>query len=281
MSSILKALKRIEGQSPPPQSFPALPDSVDAKQAVSSKARKRWLVRRVVTAGLVLLVIVFIAVIVFQHRQVLTSKILPAGSPSAEQKKSKEPDEKSNLFKAKIPPAPVKKAFREPASTRSAGPQTTMVAPAAKSKKFSTGTRSAESGVDVGQQAPEETSAVASTPPPSDIAANMPARKQSSQLEFRPSKKSLAGKRTATGQPATVAERTRRAETYEKLNDSRIKLQALAWSSDAARRMAVINDRIVREGESLDGYQINQIRQEDVVVSDGTQTWSLEFGLKQ
>ena len=45
--------------------------------------------------------------------------------------------------------------------------------------------------------------------------------------------------------------------------------------------MAVINGRIVREGESTDGYQINQIRQEDVVVSDGTQAWSLEFGLKQ
>jgi hypothetical protein len=45
--------------------------------------------------------------------------------------------------------------------------------------------------------------------------------------------------------------------------------------------MAVINGRIVHEGESMDGYQINQIRQEDVIVSDGTQSWSLEFGLKQ
>jgi hypothetical protein len=45
--------------------------------------------------------------------------------------------------------------------------------------------------------------------------------------------------------------------------------------------MAVINGRIVREGESADGYQINQIRQEDVVVSDGRQSWSLEFGLQQ
>jgi len=45
--------------------------------------------------------------------------------------------------------------------------------------------------------------------------------------------------------------------------------------------MAVINGRIVREGESMDGYQIDQIRQEDVVVSDGQESWSLEFGLKQ
>ncbi|MBW2582335.1 MAG: general secretion pathway protein GspB [Deltaproteobacteria bacterium] len=65
------------------------------------------------------------------------------------------------------------------------------------------------------------------------------------------------------------------------MNDSKLKLQALAWSSDAARRMAVINGRIVREGESVDGYQIDQIRREDVIVSDGRQSWSLEFGLKQ
>ena len=60
-----------------------------------------------------------------------------------------------------------------------------------------------------------------------------------------------------------------------------MKLQALAWSKDAARRMAVINGRIVREGESMEGYQIKQIREEDVVVSDGKQSWQLEFGLKR
>jgi len=81
--------------------------------------------------------------------------------------------------------------------------------------------------------------------------------------------------------PAAANPKNRKAKTYSKLKDSKIKLQALAWFSDAARRMAVINGRIVREGESMGGYQINQIRQEDVVVSDGTRSWSLGFGLKQ
>ena len=44
--------------------------------------------------------------------------------------------------------------------------------------------------------------------------------------------------------------------------------------------MAVINSRIVREGGSVDGYQVTQIRRQDVVVSDGKKSWRLEFGLK-
>ena len=100
-----------------------------------------------------------------------------------------------------------------------------------------------------------------------------------------PSKKSIAGKRAASLKPprsASAALKNRGAKkTYARLNDSKIKLQALAWSADTSKRMAVINGRILREGESMDGYQINQIRPEDVVVSDGRQLWSLEFGLQQ
>jgi len=55
----------------------------------------------------------------------------------------------------------------------------------------------------------------------------------------------------------------------------------LAWSDDAVRRMAVINDRIVHEGESVDGYQVVEIRMEDVIVNAGGKSWRLEFGLRQ
>jgi hypothetical protein len=44
--------------------------------------------------------------------------------------------------------------------------------------------------------------------------------------------------------------------------------------------MAVINSRIVREGGSVDGYQVTQIRRQDVVVNDGKKSWRLVFGLK-
>ena len=74
---------------------------------------------------------------------------------------------------------------------------------------------------------------------------------------------------------------TRPNVTYDRIEDAKLKLQALAWSDDDARRMAVINGRIVREGQSVDGYQVMQIREEDVVVNDGGKSWRLEFGLQQ
>ena len=54
----------------------------------------------------------------------------------------------------------------------------------------------------------------------------------------------------------------------------------MAWSDDAARRMAVINGRIVHEGESVDGYQVLEIREEDVIVDAAGKSWRLEFGLQ-
>ena len=281
MSSILKALKRIEGQSPAPKSFPALPDSVDAKQAVNSNARRRWLLRRSITVGLVVLVLVVIAVIAFQQRQFITSKIFPAGSPATQQKKSKAAVEKSKIFKVKIPSKTAEQASNRPGPTRSARQQTKTLGARQRTQKIRTNTSSSQSRAAAAQPSSKTTPAVSSKRIAGRTAGNTSAPKQSSRPKLTPAKKSIAGKQTATSIPAAAAPKNRKVKTYAKLNDSKIKLQALAWSSDAARRMAVINGRIVHEGESMDGYQINQIRQEDVVVSDGTRSWSLAFGLKR
>ena len=66
-----------------------------------------------------------------------------------------------------------------------------------------------------------------------------------------------------------------------RFSDSELKLQAIAWAYEASQRLAVINNRIVREGDSVDGYSIVQIRSEDVIVNDGTESWRLEFSLAQ
>jgi hypothetical protein len=70
-------------------------------------------------------------------------------------------------------------------------------------------------------------------------------------------------------------------DSLDALDGSQLKLQAIAWSEDVSRRMVVINNRIIREGETVDGFSITKIRQEDVIVTDGTSSWRLEFSLKQ
>ena len=63
-------------------------------------------------------------------------------------------------------------------------------------------------------------------------------------------------------------------------DDSRFKLQAIAWSAEAHQRMAVINGRILREGESLDGFRVAHIHEDEVILSDGGTSWRIEFRLK-
>jgi len=63
-----------------------------------------------------------------------------------------------------------------------------------------------------------------------------------------------------------------------RLRDDAVKLQAVAWSSDPERRMAVINEQIVREGNTIEGYTIATIREESVVVRKGAESWELRYG---
>jgi hypothetical protein len=281
LSSILKALKRIEGHSPPPKSLLTPLGPADGKQAVTSHTGRRWRLRRFITVGLVLLVIVGIAIIVFQRRQFLTSKIFPAGSRVTGQKKTSAAEDKSKIFRANIPSTTVQQAPRRPEPTRPAGKQTKSLTARQDRQNFRPNTRALPPSATAGQPASQTRPAPPAKQLQNRSTGRTLAQKETPGQKLTPSEKSIAGKRTASRKPAVQSPKTRKTRTYAKLNDSKIKLQALAWSSDAARRMAVINGRIVREGESMDGYQINQIRQEDVVVSDGRQSWSLEFRLKQ
>ena len=281
MSSILKALKRIEGQPPPAAAFPALPESVDAKQAVNSTARKRWRMRRIIRIAVVLLIIAGGAVIGFQNRNYLISKIFPDTPPPDAQETGPAEGGKSKIFTAQIPPAGARKSRKTSGPTPTARPPEKTAASEKKSKNINKFEPPAKSTSSVTRPTSRPKARVLSRQPQRKTTVSKPESTSPSSKKFRPSKKSIAGKRTASRKPVVAERKKPQARTYARLTDSKLKLQALAWSSDASRRMAVINGRIVREGESADGYQINQIRKEDVVVSDGRQSWSLEFGLQQ
>jgi len=65
------------------------------------------------------------------------------------------------------------------------------------------------------------------------------------------------------------------------LEESKLKVMAIAWAEDPARRIAVVNGRIVKEGESVDGYTVTRIRPGDLVVNDGSRAWRVELNLRQ
>lgn len=61
------------------------------------------------------------------------------------------------------------------------------------------------------------------------------------------------------------------------LRDPSVKLQAISWSADANRRMAVINGKICRENETIDGYVVLAIGPEAVLVGRGAVRGRLVF----
>jgi hypothetical protein len=62
-----------------------------------------------------------------------------------------------------------------------------------------------------------------------------------------------------------------------KLYDRDMKLQAVTWSRAPQKRIAVINNRILREGDMVSGYFINSINQDDVTISRDGEKWRLLF----
>jgi hypothetical protein len=64
------------------------------------------------------------------------------------------------------------------------------------------------------------------------------------------------------------------------LDESKLKVMAIAWTTEASRRLAVVNGHIVKEGESVEGFSVTQIRKDDIIVNDGGRSWRVELNLK-
>jgi len=70
-----------------------------------------------------------------------------------------------------------------------------------------------------------------------------------------------------------------RKEEILPLKDGILSVQAISWSKNPSDRIAVINTKIVGEGESVQGYDILEIGKDEVIVrlSDSDQKYRLAF----
>ena len=281
MSSILKALKRIEVLSPRSDEFFTMPQTIDRKAADNSKTKRRWFVPGLIGFFLVVLVIIVAAIIIVNRRQPIVAKKLPPGILDKQKGNPASLLEESNIYKAKIPisatnptESPTKTANLSKNKIKSASPVNNT-------KEKETFALSEMPNVTVDLQSSQPTAAVRNPQPGTATTLKKPLPKKSASKATATSKNSIAGKSVPSGKPASKAKKTVATIKYDRMDDTKLKLQALAWFSDASKRMAVINSRIVREGGSVDGYQVTQIRRQDVVVNDGRKSWRLVFGLKQ
>ncbi len=66
----------------------------------------------------------------------------------------------------------------------------------------------------------------------------------------------------------------------KQVEESRLELQAIAWSSDPKSRLAVINSKIVREGGSVAGVIVTRIGKDDVFFKKGREEWRQQLRFK-
>lgn len=63
-------------------------------------------------------------------------------------------------------------------------------------------------------------------------------------------------------------------------DDSKLKIQAIVWSNNPKDRMAMINDNIVRVGGVAEGLTVTYIGEDYITVKDGEEERTIKFQLK-
>jgi hypothetical protein len=99
--------------------------------------------------------------------------------------------------------------------------------------------------------------------------------KPSPQAELGTSKKTIS---TAAVLPETPAKP--KEPEIPVLKDSDVKLQSISWSKDPSKRLAVVSNRIIREGDMVSGYQLVTINKDDLILSQKGKKWRIFFRIK-
>jgi hypothetical protein len=272
LSTILKALKRVDQSTPPPEDLQPGPSIIDTRKTLRSRLFRIWLQRKAILALVVVVVVIAASWLIYSQKDRLISKM-------GAQRQSEKPP----VFQAKIEPPPRPPEQPEPRQTTPPGRSPASGKAASGPDRVSaepppaTPSRSPLEQQVQTQQTKALKPQVRGPEPKSSAKSRLSSRPEARVKDSGQRKKRLTAKAPAKKSKLSAAPAAR---SYPRLDNAKLTLQAIAWSKVAAERIAVINDRIVREGESVEGYSINQIRQEDVVVNDGARSWQLEFGLR-
>lgn len=259
MSSILKALKRVEESGPvedgasrtlPPRDAPSPLRSFRRWRPetwFAGGTRIRWLLSALVLAG---------AAAAYYWWTGHTA------APTA--------PETAKEVRASLPPRPA-----DPAPPAAAPPERTVQPRAVRPPVPATEPPAAAS-----QAAPQVNPALPIQAPPPTSRVRPREGPAGPPAEMRPSPaKSPAPPLERTDAARPAAPRTAE-DGLSRLDESKLKVMAIAWAAEPARRLAVVNGHIVREGETVEGFSVTQIRRDDIIVNEGGRSWRVELNLK-
>ncbi|MFA5905262.1 MAG: general secretion pathway protein GspB [Desulfobacula sp.] len=235
MSSILKALKKAEQESPDPESPNRSPFRLNVRTTLTSRMQhqrqKLFLTpkKAIFSLGVALIMASASYLLFFPDRVIQKSPASPPAAPH--QAASTTPVEKNTPKTPARPPIENPGISSEPPAPKVTAHQTQILPPPAVKEI------PAQQEQDIQEKAPEPVSQPVSKPAP-------------------------------------------RKEEILPLKDGTLNIQAISWAKNPSDRIAVINTKIVGEGESVQGYRILEIAQDEVIFEFSGQKFRLAFNYR-
>ncbi len=56
-----------------------------------------------------------------------------------------------------------------------------------------------------------------------------------------------------------------------------LKIQAISWSANPSERVAVVNDKVLSEGDFINGYHLLEIQKDQIILQNSGHAYNLEF----
>lgn len=277
LSSIIKALKRIEEQYAQMEDEPSRPANFRRQGFLKQRRPGYAALRRRLVIGLIFCLILVGAVLLIEQRKVFlgwipasifSTFVQPSQTVTTQLSTHHVYHGKITRSPAEVDKNPVEKLGASPQNKPSLPSQRQKADLQAEKKQSSMPPKQINRQPANNQTPGDENLKDTSVPQPARQQVAKAVTKQNSP-SFRDPGRTVLPKENESG-----------VDIFADLNpliDPAIHLQAIAWSETAPERMAVINGRIVREGHSVDGFTIRQIRSDDVILNDGRQLWRLEF----
>ncbi|MBN2122867.1 MAG: hypothetical protein JW821_01120 [Deltaproteobacteria bacterium] len=243
MSSILKALKKVEKQGAKQDVIPTFPQKIDTKKSVNQRVRGPWLLHRLLTGVLILVILVGGAWFLWTHgRSMMGPPVSGKDAPPVQGEEARVAAVAMPVEKGEAPQGPGKEVGK----------------------------------ITAGQPAPAE------RPPAEPGPAPVPEKRPPAEAPVIPgappaTKVAVSPAPVASVKAAPLSSPARRQVPERPVDEGAYKLEAVVWSKDPAGRFAVINGQIVRAGGAVGDLSVREIGRDFVAVRSGDRDWEMRF----
>ncbi len=267
MSSILKALKKVEQESASSREEIFEHPSIHSRNVLARKMRNKFSFIRYVMAAAVIGLVMAGGWWMLMMRPAEKNRAVPVAETAGPSiSPSDTSAQRSGGEPGKTSTPPVSSLPNAPSDTISGKTAPGYPSPTDNRPSFENAEDRMPFSIARGKTSqPQRASQIRNKTAENDKAAPSSAQRSSSRVSAKPETR-----------PAPPI----KAEKLQKADPEWLQLQAVSWAEDANRRMAVINNRIVHEGEMVDKGLIVRIDKDSVVVRKDGQKWRVHFDLK-